>query len=71
MEQLSAEIYLDFTGFNQKCFIGRTMQVRRRDVAARSEKPQHTKRVARLLRTNQNMGFLPKRTYNTAVVDFH
>jgi hypothetical protein len=29
MEQLSAAIYLDFTGFDQKCFIGRVMNVRR------------------------------------------
>jgi len=27
-EHLSTTTYLDFTGFNQKCFISRTMQVR-------------------------------------------
>src|SRR6516162_7791057 len=32
-EQLFAAIYLDFTGFDQKCFIGRAMKVRRRNVA--------------------------------------
>src|SRR6516165_11117369 len=68
-EQLSAAIYLDFTGFDQKCFIGRTMKVRRGNVARRHEKPQHGKGVSRLLRTYQNMRFLPKRPYNTAVVD--
>ena len=44
---------------------------RRRYVAGRSGKPQHAKRVTRLLRTNQNVGFLPKRMYKTAVVDSH
>src|SRR5258708_27090617 len=66
-----ADIYLDFTGFNQKCFIGRAMQVRRRYVGGRSGKPQQAKSVTRLLRTNQNMGFLPKPTDNSAVDDFH
>jgi hypothetical protein len=61
-EQLSAAIYLDFTGFDQKCFIGRTMQVWRRNVAGRSGNPQHTKGVTRLLGTNQNMCFLAKRS---------
>jgi hypothetical protein len=71
MEQFSAEIYLNFTGFNQKCFIGRAIQVRRRYIAGRRGKPQHAKGVIRLLRTNQNMGFLPEGTYNTAIVDSH
>src|SRR6516162_5181472 len=68
-EQLSAAIYLYFTGFDQKCFIGRAMKMRRRNVARRNEKPQHAKGVSRLFRTYQNMGFLPKRPYHTAVVD--
>src|SRR6516165_3599546 len=67
-KQLSATIYLDFTSFDQKCFIGRAMKVRRRNVARRNEKPQHAKGVSRLFRTYQNMGFLPKRPYHTAVV---
>jgi hypothetical protein len=50
-EQLSAAIHLDFTGFDQKCFIGRVMNVRRRNVARGSEKPQHAKGVSRLFRT--------------------
>src|SRR6516225_5104529 len=68
-EQLSAAIYLYFTGFDQKCFIGRAMKVRRRNVARRNAKPQHAKGVSRLFRTYQNMGFLPKRPYQTAVID--
>jgi hypothetical protein len=68
-EQRSAEIYLDFTGFNNKCFIGGAMKVRRRNVGGRSENPQHAKGAIRLFRTYQNIGFLPKRSYNTAVVD--
>jgi len=68
-EQHSAEIYLDFTGFNEKCFIGGAMKVRRRNVGGRSGNPQHAKGATRLFRTYQNMGFLPKRPYNTAVVD--
>src|SRR6516225_9951291 len=68
-EQLSAAIYFYFTGFDQKCFIGRAMKVRRRNVARRNEKPQHAKGVSRLFRTYQNMGFLPKRPYHTAVID--
>ena len=31
--------------------------------------PQHAKGVSRLFRTHQNVGFLPKRPYHTAVVD--
>jgi hypothetical protein len=50
-EQLSAAVYLYFTRFDQKCFIGRAMKVRRRNVARRNEKPQHAKGVSRLLRT--------------------
>jgi hypothetical protein len=38
-DQLSAAIYLDFTLFDQKCFISRPMKVRGRNVARRSEKP--------------------------------
>src|SRR6516164_9423432 len=68
-EQLSAAIYLDFTGFDQKCLIGPVMKVRRGNVARRHEKPQHGKSVSRLFRTYENMRFLPKRPYNMAVVD--
>src|SRR3974390_2274919 len=69
-EQLSAAIYLYFTGFDQKCFIGRAMKVRRRNVGRRNEKPQHAKGVPRLFGAYKNMGFLPKRPYHTAVVDW-
>ena len=68
-EQLSAAIYLDFTGLDQKCFIGPVMKVRRGNVARRHEKPQHGKSVSRLFRTYENMRFLPKRPYNMVVVD--
>src|SRR5260221_12781974 len=47
------------------------MQVRRRYIAGRRGKPQHAKGVIRLLRTNQNVGFLPEGTYNTAIFDSH
>src|SRR5215472_17279659 len=67
-EQLPAAIYLDFTGFDQKSFIGRAMKVRRRNVARRNEKPQHAKGVSRLLGTYQNVGFLDEGTYDTSVV---
>ena len=68
-EQLSSEIYLDFAGFDQKCFIGRVMNVRRRNFARGSEKPRHAKGITRLLGTYQNVGFLPNGPYDTAVVD--
>jgi hypothetical protein len=45
------------------------MKVRRRNVTGRSGNPQHTKGVSCFLRTNQNMGNLPKRSYSTAVAD--
>jgi hypothetical protein len=44
------------------------MKVRRRNVARRNEKPQQAKGVSRLFRTYQNLGFLPKRPYHTAIV---
>jgi hypothetical protein len=68
-EQLSGKIYLDFTGFNQKRFIGRAMKVRRRNVGGRSGNPQHAEGVTRLLRTNQNMCSLAKRSDHPVVVD--
>src|SRR4029077_7585228 len=60
MEQFSAEIYLNFTGFNQKCFIGRAMQVRRRYIAGRRGKPQHAKGVIRLLELTRTWASCPK-----------
>jgi hypothetical protein len=69
-EQLSGKIYLDFTGFNQKRFIGRAMKVRRRNVGGRSGNPQHAEGVTRLLGTNQNMCSLTKRSDHAVVVDF-
>jgi hypothetical protein len=49
----------------------RDMNVRRCNVARRSEKPQHAKGVSGLFRTYQNVGFLAKRPQDTTLVDFH
>ena len=55
---------------HQKCFIGRMMSVRRRNVDGRSENPQRNTRTC-LLRTDQNMCFLAKGSELTAVVISH
>jgi hypothetical protein len=60
-EHLASTIYLPFPGFDRKCFIGCTMNVRWGHIARRSEKPQHAKGVSRLFRTYQNASFLAKR----------
>ena len=68
MEHLTAAIYLDFTGFEQKGFIGRAMQMKRRNVAGRSKDPQNAKGAVRLLRTHQNVRFLAKGSDHPAVL---
>jgi NAD(P)-dependent dehydrogenase (short-subunit alcohol dehydrogenase family) len=45
-EHLSTTTYLDFTGFNQKCFISRTMQVRGCYVPGRAESRNAQRRHA-------------------------
>jgi hypothetical protein len=67
-EQFSAAIYFYFAGFHQKCFIGRAMKVRRRNVARRNEKPQHTKGVSRLFPAVEYVS-LGQRTLNFDAVD--
>jgi hypothetical protein len=56
-EHLSTTTYLDFTGFNQKCFISRTMQVRGCYVPGRAESRNAQRRHAfATLRLTSNFG---------------
>jgi hypothetical protein len=66
-EQLSANVDFDFTGFYEKGFVGRAMKVRWRNIGRRSGNPQYAKGVPSFFGTYQNMGFLPKRPYHTAL----
>src|ERR1700738_4281229 len=63
-EHLSTTTYLDFTGFNQKCFISRTMQVRGCYVPGRAESRNAQRRHAfatlRLTSTLEKEVLMPK-----------
>ena len=66
-KHLATTVDLDFTGFDDKGFVFVLVQMRRIVSSRRHDKAHKAKRVAGLLRTDQNSSFLPKRSEHSAV----